>query len=168
MIIRFLVHPGWGVYPGLTAGDGHSSPLDAAAMMGGEPEEWELEEIEAESLETVRLIEPDGQGGYTISYGNMIEIDGLTATLTRGWVSGAKVTEGDAHVFDSPAQDTAIALDVVEDDATGEIVLQPYTWNPDAETKADPPEGYFVLWADILRGILPAGASSLNQLQEEG
>ncbi len=99
---------------------------------------------------------------------------GLTATLSTGhlWTDSGHFenTAEDAHTFEAPAADTAVALDVVVEDATGAILLAYYTWNHLAEppeTKGDPPAGHTVLISDVLRGILPAGATSLDQLTPE-
>ena len=142
----------------------------AVSILGGSVDDWagRSAEYEPEEGKTVRLVEVDGQGGYTVSQDQMLKATGLAATLSKGWFGGCKVmAANDVHTFSSPGADTGIALDVVEDDATGAIELQPYTWDPAAETKADPPTGATVIQADLLRGVLPAGASSLDQLEEE-
>ncbi|MBW2619130.1 MAG: hypothetical protein JRC92_09670 [Deltaproteobacteria bacterium] len=164
-----LIFNGW--LPGPQSGSNISAWIAAAVReVGGSAEDWSLSsaEYEPEADKTVRLIEPDGAGGYTISQDQMLKTAGLAATLTKGWFGGCKVmAANDVHTFSSPGTDTAIALDVVKDDVTGAIELQPYTWDPATESKADPPAGVTVIQADLLRGVLPAGASSLDQLEEE-
>jgi len=142
----------------------------AVSFLGGMVEDWTGRSVEYTPQEgkVIRLIETDGQGGYTVHQDQLFKTIELAATVTTGWFGGCKVMPADdVYAFGSPATDTAIALDVVEDDATGAIELQPYTWDPAAEIKADPPAGVTVIQADILRGVLPAGASSLDQLEEE-
>ncbi|MBW1712948.1 MAG: hypothetical protein JRJ59_07360, partial [Deltaproteobacteria bacterium] len=108
------------------------------------------------------------QGSYTVHQGRLLTTDGLTATLSRGWFGGCKIlSDDDCHTFDSPQQETAIALHVVEETASGQISLQPYVWDPQTEVKGDSPAGCLVLQADLLRGVLPAGATSLDDLEEE-
>lgn len=142
----------------------------AVSILGGSVEDWtgRMIEIEPQEGKVIRLIEADGQGGYTVSQDQMLKTTGLAATLSKGWFGGCKVmAANDVHTFSSPGADTGIALDIIEDDTTGAIELQPYTWDPATETKADPPAGVTVIQADLLRGVLPAGASSLDQLEEE-
>jgi hypothetical protein len=98
-----------------------------------------------------------------------LTLAGLRVTLGLGHVWGerhAEATAEDSLTFAAPAADQGIALDVVQDEA-GLVQLQPYAWDPATETKGALPEGLTLIQADVLRGILPAGASSLNQLEEE-
>ena len=143
----------------------------AVATLGGSTDDWEGRAVEfnPELGQVIRLIEPDGQGGYSVHQAPLLAIDGLMAALSRGWFPDCQVmTADDGHTFAAPAADVGLALDVVQDDATGEVQLQPYEWDPETETKADPPAGFTVLMSDLLRGVLPDGAVSLDELQEEG
>ena len=79
------------------------------------------------------------------------------------------VVEADSYTFSAPASDTALALDVALD-PQGSVQLQPYQWDPQAEppeTKGDLPLGWTLVEADVLRGVLPAGAGSLDELGKE-
>lgn len=104
-----------------------------------------------------------------------ITTNGLAVTLSVGYLLDPDgqpiIVEGeDAHTFDSPAADIALAVDVIQNEADGSIELGYNTWDPaavPAQTKGDPPDGYRVLVADLVRGILPAGSTDLADLQEE-
>jgi len=145
----------------------------AVSLLGGAPEDWTVRHAAVDRTPgtVIRLIEraTSGWPGFTAHQAPLLSIDGLSAVLSRGWFPGCRImAQDDSYEFSSPAQDQGIALDVVED-GSGLIQFQPYTWDPDTETKGDLPAGLALILADLLRGILPAGAQSLTELQgEEG
>ncbi len=160
---------------------GGSPPMDdqlrrkevAVSILGGSVADWTGKETDytPEAGKIIRLIEADGQGGYTVHQDELIKTSGMMATLSKGWFGGCVIMpEDDSHEFASSASERSLALDVVRDDTTGIIELQPYTWDHLADppqVKSSPPAGVTVLKEDILRGILPAGADSLDQLMIE-
>lgn len=93
----------------------------------------------------------------------------LTATLEAGYliIDGQPVIiAADPYTFGFPVDDLGVALDVVRDDQD-EIGLYVYTWDPGSEEKPDLPAGFELIRADVLRGILPAGAADLAEIQLE-
>lgn len=118
----------------------------------------------------------NGSAVLRSSLGDAAEVamSGLTVSLSAGHLftdfGHFENTESDSHTFDSPAQDLALAVDIMKNDAADSIQLAYYTWDPaavPAEDKGDPPSGYTVVQADVLRGILPAEAADLSELQPE-
>lgn|GEM_PF-5733319 len=143
----------------------------AVSILGGAVEDWVVRstDIDREPGKVIRLIErlTSGQPGFTAHQAALLSIEGLSAVLSRGWFPGCRImTQDDSYDISSLDQDQGVALDVVEDGG-GLIQLQPYTWDPDTESKADLPADLTLILADLLRGVLPAGAQSLDALREE-
>ena len=108
--------------------------------------------------------------GLTFAQPLGIRVDGLTVHLDAGlYWSGSQTNEvltADSFTFTSPETDTAIAVDVIKNDQ-GVIELQVYEWDPDTEVKADPDPADTVILADVVRGVLTAGAENLDNLEDE-
>ena len=98
-----------------------------------------------------------------------LTFDGLTAILSPGHVFGERhgeLAQSDSYTFSSPAFATAVALDLVTDVVTGALDLQAYAWSPGLD-RPPLPAGVAAVKTDLLRGLLPARATGLDQLQVE-
>ena len=134
----------------------------AVSILGGNISDWtgRKTSYEPEYGKAVRLIESDGAGGYTVSQDRLFAVNGLSITLSRGWFKNCSIMgTDDFHTFSNSDAAQSIAVDVIQDDETGEVELQPYVWDHLAdppEIKNSPPEGVTVLIEDLIRGVLPA------------
>jgi hypothetical protein len=133
----------------------------------GQPDDYELVAVPLEQEEPAmkaRYISFDGQS-FSIDDRPLLEISGMQITITAGWVRGNERLTDDV-VMDIPmdsGNNRELEIEVVKDDATGDIEVVKYLWL-ETEDKGEMPSGKSFI-SSILGLSIPAGTTDLTEVE---